>query len=313
MTPPLVSVVIPTRNGLDVLPAVLDAVAAQVCDFAFEIVAIDTASTDGTVDLLRSQGVRLLAVSAAEFDHGLTRNLAIEACRGAFTVLLSQDAEPANSRWLSTLVEPLRRDPAVAGSFARQLVRPDAGVIVRHYHALWAGSSPLPAIARIDDVQRFGSLSPLEQMRQCTFDNVCSCIRRSVWAEHPFVGTPIAEDLAWARAVLLAGHALAYVPEAIVRHSHSRPAWYEFERTSLLHYQLHHLFGLRTIPTALALLRALASTVALHTALRRTAAANIPREPLSRALALALAWPIGQFVGGRRAATGYPPSRSRSV
>lgn len=313
MRPPLISIVIPTRNGMDTLPAVFDALGRQVHEFEVEVVVIDTESTDGTLDLVRTRAAHLLQTTAAQFNHGLTRNEAIAASSGSFVILLSQDAVPADDQWLKALVSPLRESPTLAGTFARQMPRPDAGVIARHYHAHWAGSSHVPVVARIEGVDAFESMRPLERMRRCTFDNVCSCVRRTVWEELPFAKTPIAEDLAWARQVLLAGHELAFVPDAVVIHSHARPAAYEFERTALLHYELNRLFGVRTIPTWPALARSLASTVSLHLHLKRHAAPDMPIESLARALALAVASPLGQFVGGRRAVRGAAATRSGRV
>lgn len=313
MTTPLVSIVIPTRNGIDTLPAVFEAIERQVRDFDVEIVVIDTESSDGTLDFVRARATRVLQTTADRFNHGLTRNDAIAASTGTFIVLLSQDAVPADVQWLEALVAPLRSNPALAGSFARQVVRPGAGVIARHYHAHWAGSSRIPVVASLGGAAEFDAMRPLERMRRCTFDNVCSCLRRAVWEAHPFVETPIAEDLAWAKQVLLAGHALAFVPEAAVVHSHSRPAAYEFERTALLHGELHRLFGVRTIRTWPALARSIVSTAALHLQLRRGAPHDVPVEPLLRALALAVAWPLGQFIGGRRAVRGVAPTRSGRV
>ena len=93
---PLVSIVIPTRNGMATLPAVFDAIDRQARDFDIEIVVIDTESSDGTLELVRTRATRLLQTTAARFNHGLTRNAAIAASSGAFVVLLSQDAVPAD-------------------------------------------------------------------------------------------------------------------------------------------------------------------------------------------------------------------------
>src|SRR5262249_45025827 len=126
-------------------------------------------------------------------------------------------------------------------------------------------------------------------------DNVCACIRRSVWRAHPFQSTPIAEDLEWARDVLLSGGRLAYVPEATVVHSHDRSARYEFLRTYVLHRRLYQLFGLRLIPTLPALVRAVGSTLAVHIRCDRS----------GRSVGLALAWPVGQYLGALSAARGW--------
>jgi hypothetical protein len=76
-------------------------------------------------------------------------------------------------------------------------------------------------------------------------------------------------------------------------HSHERGARSELARTRAVHRELGALFALRTIPTRAVLLRAWAATLARHTRL----AARRPRE-LPRALALAVAWPLGQYLGG---------------
>jgi rhamnosyltransferase len=141
----------------------------------------------------------------------------------------------------------------------------------------------------------FKDLSPLERVERCTFDNVCSCIRRAVWERHPFRETTIGEDVEWAREVLVAGHSLAYVPDAVVIHSHDRSARYEFLRTYALHRRLYELFGLRTIPTLPSLARAVASSLRTH----RSVELEERRAmlPSSRAIALAVVWPLGQYLG----------------
>src|SRR5262249_44175789 len=110
VTPPHVSVVLPTRNGADTLPAVLAAIRRQRADLAVEIVAVDSSSTDGTAELLRRSADRVVSIAADAFDHGLTRNLGIEHARGELVVLMVQDAEPASDRWLAALTAPLLTD-----------------------------------------------------------------------------------------------------------------------------------------------------------------------------------------------------------
>jgi rhamnosyltransferase len=157
-------------------------------------------------------------------------------------------------------------------------------------------------------------LDPLARLHLCAFDNVCSCIRRSVWQQIPFVDTPIAEDLEWGKAVLLSGYRLDYVPEAVVLHSHDRSVRYELARTYVLHRRLLPLFGLRTIPTARLLMRAIFSSAWLHMRHERQAAhTGNGKAGLGRALALAVAWPLGQYLGGLSAAKGWKPMRFENI
>ncbi len=298
-----VSIVLPTRNGMATLPALFSALERQRTPYAFEIVAIDSNSTDGTAEWLRGRVARLLTVAAGGFDHGLSRNAAIEAAVGEYVVLMVQDAVPAHDDWLQNLVAPLERDPVLAGTFARQTPRADASPLARHYLSIWAANATQPRTAEPLERREFDALSPAARLNRCVFDNVCSCIRRSVWHAHRFAATPIAEDVEWALTVLLAGHRLAYVPAAEVVHSHDRSARYELARTYLLHRRLFELFGLRTIPSAAALSRSIASTLRLHLRLQRN----------GRSVALAIAWPLGQYLGGLTAARGWPAVRLRGV
>jgi rhamnosyltransferase len=304
MSTPRASIVLPTRNGAATLPAVLDAISRQRADFSFEVIAVDSSSTDGTADLLRRRCDRLISIAAEAFDHGLTRNLGIEQARGELIVLLVQDALPASDSWLASLTAPLLADTRLAGTFARQLPRPDASPLARSYHERWIASSAVARTVAVTDRAELDALDPAAQLERCAFDNVCSCIRRSVWAEHPFKQTPIGEDIEWAREVLGAGYRLAYVPAAEVIHSHDRSARYELVRTYVLHRRLYELFRLRTIPSLPLLARAIASSLDVHWRC----------QPFSgRAVAFAFAWPLGQYFGALSAIKGWKLNRSRMV
>jgi rhamnosyltransferase len=310
---PLVSIVLPTRNGADTLPALFEALSRQRVEFRYEVVAVDSGSTDGSAELLRRRADELVTIPADSFDHGLTRNLGVERARGDLVVLLVQDALPANETWLAELTAPLVAHANVAGTFARQRARSDASAITRHYHAQWVAAADIDRTAAVARAEEFEALHPMDRFLRCTFDNVCSCIRRSVWERHPFRSTPIAEDLEWAREVLLAGHRLVYTPRAAVIHSHDRPARYELARTYLLHRRLYELFELRTIPTLGGLARAIATSMALHLKCERAASNGTPTSGTGRAVALAVAWPLGQYVGGLSASRRWKPLRSRMV
>lgn len=303
MSAPFVSIVLPTRNGLATLPSVLDAIARQQTDFSFEIVAVDSSSTDGTPDLLRSRVDRFINIPVDAFDHGSTRNLGIQQAGGELVVLLVQDAVPVSESWLAALTAPLIGDPGVAGSYARQLPRPDASAITRHNLSQWAASSNTARTVAVASQAEFEALEPSAQFERCAFDNVCSCIRRSIWVQHPYRPTPIGEDVEWAREVLLAGYRIAYVPQAAVIHSHDRSIRYEFARTYVLHRRLFELFRLRTIPTLPLLIRAIVSSLAVHLHCERN----------GRAFALAFAWPLGQYLGALAGVRGWKISRSKQV
>ena len=295
---PAVSVVIPTWNAGTRLDEVLDALAAQDGDFGCEVIAVDSESTDGTPQRLRRRGARVVEIPAKCFNHGTTRNEALGLARGEFAVLLVQDAVPASPTWLQALVAPLLVDAQVAGSFARQCPAPGASPLTIEYLSRWIAAQPEPRIIGPLTPRQYEAMSPSERLIACAFDNVCACIRLQVWRSHQFRQTCIAEDLEWAREVLLAGYKLAYAADAVVSHSHERPVTYELQRTYLVHQRLHALFGLTTIPSLPALLRSIAVTVPANLHLAAREPTGRLRASIRNA-ALGVAVPVGQYLGAR--------------
>ena len=303
MTAPLVSIVIPTRNAGGGLNHVLDGILGQEVGFGMEILAVDSGSTDGTRQRLRDRGARVIEIAASAFNHGESRNAALAVARGELAVLIVQDAVPVSRQWLAALVRPLLSDAGVAGSFARQQPWPRASRLTAHYLSGWIAAQPTPRVVGPFSAAELGAMPPARRHEACAFDNVCSCIRVAVWRKHPFRRTPIAEDLEWAREVLLSGHKLAYAPDAAVWHSHDRSIRYEFERTFLVHQRLQALFGLSTIPALPSLARSIAGSLSLHA--RLAAGEDRARvRALARAAALAVVLPLGQYLGARAARSG---------
>ena len=277
------------------LPEVFDGIRQQerACDL--EVVAVDSDSTDGTPEFLERQGAKLVRIPQADFNHGATRNLGIRHSHGDLVVLLVQDAVPVASDWLSHLIAPFANDSSIAGTFGRQQPHAGASVLTQWALSRWMAAGDTPRIVGPLTLAEWGALTPAARHDVCVFDNVCSCVRRSVWERHPFAHVTIAEDLGWARAVLLDGCRIAFVPTALVRHSHDRDPAYELRRTAQLHQRLFELFALSTVPTRRALARSIAATLASHTRVvhRDGAAAWI------RALTMGVAWPVGQYLGAR--------------
>ena len=76
MNGPLISVIIPAYNRRELLPATLDAVISQRFD-DYEIIVVDDASTDGTVEVARSFGEKVRVVVRCA-ESGTTRCATLE-------------------------------------------------------------------------------------------------------------------------------------------------------------------------------------------------------------------------------------------
>ena len=98
---PLVTIVIPVYNGGELLSRVVETCLQQDLDAEFEILIIDSSSTDGCIDdLPKDDRIRIHRITKGEFGHGSTRNLGVNLAHGEFVAFLTQDAMPANKMWL---------------------------------------------------------------------------------------------------------------------------------------------------------------------------------------------------------------------
>jgi len=107
-----ISVVIPARNEETTLPACLEALCRQSVQ-DFEIVVVDSASTDCTGEVARSFEARVIRVE--EPGVGLARQTGFEATRGEIIASTDADAIPS-SDWLERLAAPFC-DSEVIGAF----------------------------------------------------------------------------------------------------------------------------------------------------------------------------------------------------
>jgi glycosyltransferase involved in cell wall biosynthesis len=214
-----VTVCIPTFNGQQHLTEVLEQIFGQRTDLDFEVLIIDSGSSDRTLEIVEGFPVRLEQIPNSEFGHGRTRNLALELARGDHVVFLTQDAIPAHDRWLQELVDAARAAPDVGASYGPHLPREDADPKTkRDLTEFFSGMGPPGA----PTIQRKGDLTFLS--------DVNSCVSKRAWRQVPFRELPYAEDQALGVDLLDAGFTKAFAPSAAVVHSHSHPPIQYFQR-----------------------------------------------------------------------------------
>jgi rhamnosyltransferase len=216
-----VSVLLLTLNPGPAFAEILTAILSQDPP-PFEVLAVDSGSTDGTVELMEASGVQVDRIPQSEFGHGRTRNLIASRARGDLLAFLTHDARPNGDTWLKDLAQRFD-DPSVAGAYGRQVAPADATAIEIHLlNYIYPDHDRLVTLAA---GERF-------QMPTHFFSNANSMIRRSAWEHVPFQDNVImCEDQWWAKAVLKQGMAIAYSASAVVVHSHHLDAGDTFRRS----------------------------------------------------------------------------------
>ncbi len=241
---PYVSVFIPIYNGGPLFRRVLQSIFDQEVDFSFEVVCIDSGSTDETLSICEEFPVRLTKIPNTEFNHGLTRNRGAQEARGEILILLVQDAVPHGKDWMATFVSNFA-DPEVAGAYCHQIPHSNCGPFLRDRLKGWVSGQGKQVVKQVQDNMDFELLPPLDRWRTIAFDNVCSAVRRTLIPTLPFVKRQFGEDITWAKSAIFAGHKVVQDPRCAVEHSHNNSIWYEFRRAYLDHQNIHNLTGLR--------------------------------------------------------------------
>src|ERR671910_3204575 len=96
---PIVTVALPVLDGGPLLGDVLAAVSGQQLDRPVELLVIDSGSTDGSQEVARRHGARVIEIPREAFGHGRTRNRLMELAAGDHVAVLTQDSEPAHPGW----------------------------------------------------------------------------------------------------------------------------------------------------------------------------------------------------------------------
>jgi len=242
-----ISVVVPVKNGQRYLDPLLKEVFSQEIDANFEVVIVDSGSTDNTLNIIKRYPASLYEIRGTEFNHGLTRNLAISKAQGKYVVLMTQDAVPYDNQWMRRLVDNLASDERLAGVYSRHIPHKDSCALTKMIEKNFFTSEAGRRESRITGRQDYNRLTPQEKHRFCSFDNVSACIRKSIWQEIAFPETDFAEDLEWSKKVLEAGYGIVFEPDSVVYHSHdfSISGWYN--RNRINSKKLYSLFGINNV------------------------------------------------------------------
>lgn len=204
------SIIVLTKNAGEGWESLLQRLFSQKSNSEYEVIVIDSGSTDATVEIARRYPVRLVTIPPEEFHHGRTRNLGAGLARGEILVYITQDALPLQDDWLQRLLDNFA-DPSVAMVCGRQIP--------------WQHTKPPERFFYLynfpDFKIRVTAHDPDYYHDNLFISDVNSALRKDIWQQFRFSDKVIvAEDKELAARLLAADWTIIYEPAAPVYHAH---------------------------------------------------------------------------------------------
>jgi GT2 family glycosyltransferase len=108
--PPLVSIIIPTRDAAALLRACIDSITTKSTYRNYEILVVDNQSRESeTIQYLAGLGHRVLRYDR-EFNYSAINNFAVREARGDVVLLLNNDTEVITPDWLEEMLGHLHQE-----------------------------------------------------------------------------------------------------------------------------------------------------------------------------------------------------------
>jgi rhamnosyltransferase len=173
------------------------------------------------VECARAMGAEVAVVPRRSFNHGATREFARKRLGTPIVVFMTQDAQPVDESFLERLVSPLQKGEA-AVSYARQIPREGAGTI-----------EAFPREFNYPAVSNMRSIIDTRTLGVYTFfcsDSCAAYVSSALDEIGGFRHVLTAEDTFAVARLLGHGYRIAYVADAVVRHSHHYSLIQDFRR-----------------------------------------------------------------------------------
>lgn len=215
----IASIIIVTKNQKSFLEETIPTLLKQKLEEKFEIIVVDSGSTDGAIRYIKTLPVRLVKYKGS-FNCARAFNLGASKARGKYLVRLSGDCVPQDNLWLKELLAGFL-DEKVGGVFGKYIISGKKGY---GYPDYWPKSRFPNKLKRyhIKPIFLMGILG-IGGKRAFDFTGGCCAVRKSIWKKRALNEKLIeAEDAEYSWFIHLIGYDIVCNPKAQVLHEHKK-------------------------------------------------------------------------------------------
>lgn len=215
------SVIIITKNQKDLLQQSLPILLKQDLKGGYEIIVVDSGSTDGAREYVKSLSIKLVEIPSENFRFARAFNIGARHASGEFLIRLSGDAIPIKDNFLAEMIEPFK-DNKVGGTYGRYIQTGKKGYSHPNF---WPPERFPDRTIRFSKrpffFKTYFGKNNRERDIVTSLAGACCAIRRKMWQARPFNENLLGgEDAEYAVYLHLKGFDVVYNPKAEVIHEH---------------------------------------------------------------------------------------------
>jgi len=216
----LASIIIITKNQKELLQKSLPVLLEQNIKGKYEIIVVDSGSTDGAREYVEPLPIKLVKIQPQNFKFAKAFNFGANNAKGEFLIRLSGDVLPIRKDFLKEMIKYFE-DKKVGGTYGKYTQTGRKGY---SYPNFWPPERFPNKTIRFNIKPNlikviFGNKSYVDVLT--SFAGGCCAIRKDIWKARPFNENLLGgEDAEYAAYLHLKGWDIVYNPEAEAIHEH---------------------------------------------------------------------------------------------
>lgn len=221
------SIIIRARNEGTWIGSCLEAIYQQKYKNSFEIILVNNHSTDNTLKISKFYNTRVVNYKSKIFNYSKSLNIGCSNANGKYLVFISAHCIPSNTKWLESLIKPLK-SKNIVGVYGKQIPTKFSNLLDRR-----------------DLINTFKN-EKIIQKNDFFFHNANSSIKKNIWEKYKFdENINGLEDRYWAKRILInkVGY-ICYNPLSVVFHEHGLNQGMELKRAKRIDNLLNGIYDI---------------------------------------------------------------------